>query len=254
MSEKGQPKRFCRFCGSELKEGARFCTACGKKVAEDTVQKQKKVQKDPETAPQHPVQSKKSKGVMICAVLVIVALVVIGVMIFLIKNGLDQKADADQGDNRVQSERVVDTEQEESETTDKKDSKDKDKKDKDRKDKEKLKDTEESTQSAVKEANLPGIGEEFQNADYILPTSNSQYLTEADLEGLTKEECRLARNEIYARHGRLFLDEELQKYFDAKPWYHGTIQPDDFQDTMLNDYEMKNKDLIVQYESEHFNN
>lgn len=113
---------------------------------------------------------------------------------------------------------------------------------------------EESTQSAVKETNLPGIGEEFQNADYILPTSNSQYLTEADLEGLTKEECRLARNEIYARHGRLFLDEELQKYFDAKAWYHGTIQPDDFQDTMLNDYEMKNKDLIVQYESEHFNN
>lgn len=191
---------------------------------------------------------------MICAVLVIAALVVIGIMIFLIKNGLDQKADADQGDNRVQSERVVDTEQEESETTDKKDSKDKDKKDKDRKDKEKLKDMEESTQSAVKETNLPGIGEEFQNADYILPTSNSQYLTEADLEGLTKEECRLARNEIYARHGRLFLDEELQKYFDAKPWYHGTIQPDDFQDTMLNDYEMKNKDLIVQYESEHFNN
>lgn len=249
MSEKGQPKRFCRFCGGELKEGARFCTSCGKKVVEDTVAVPP-VQ-EPKEAKQIE-KPKKSKGVIICAVLVIAALAAIGIMIFLIKNGLDQSTDVEQESRRTRSERVVDTQKEESESADKKDKKEKE--DKAKKEKEKQMDTEESTESAVKETHLPGVGEDLQNTDYILPTSNSQYLTEADLEGLTKEECRLARNEIYARHGRMFLDEELQRYFDAKPWYHGTIQPDDFQDTMLNDYEMKNKDLIVQYESEHFSN
>lgn len=84
--------------------------------------------------------------------------------------------------------------------------------------------------------------------DYILPTSDREYLTEADLEGLTKEELRLARNELYARHGRLFQDEMLQSYFNSKDWYDGYIDPDDFNERMLNDYEMANKDLIVEYE------
>lgn len=77
-----------------------------------------------------------------------------------------------------------------------------------------------------------------------------RYLTRSDLEGLTQEQLRIARNEIYARRGRLFLDEELQKYFDSFDWYTGTIQPDDFQEELLNDFERKNIELIVAYEKE----
>lgn len=84
--------------------------------------------------------------------------------------------------------------------------------------------------------------------DYILPTSDSVKLTEEDLEGLTKEELRIARNEIYARKGRKFQDEELQKYFEGKEWYEGTIEPDDFSDSMLSKIETYNKDFIVAYE------
>lgn len=35
---------------------------------------------------------------------------------------------------------------------------------------------------------------------YILPNSDTKLLTKDDLKGLTSEECKIARNEIYARH------------------------------------------------------
>ena len=87
-------------------------------------------------------------------------------------------------------------------------------------------------------------------AGYIFANSDTQLLTKADLEGLSKEECQIARNEIYARHGRRFNDEELQAYFDAQEWYEGTIDPDDFQESVLSDIEIANKNLIVTYEEE----
>lgn len=70
------------------------------------------------------------------------------------------------------------------------------------------------------------------------------------MEGMSAEECKLARNEIYARHGRKFNDEELQAYFDACDWYEGTIEPDDFQESILSETEIANKDVIVEYEKE----
>lgn len=84
--------------------------------------------------------------------------------------------------------------------------------------------------------------------DYILPESNIRILTDDDFSDLTAEECRLARNELYARHGRRFNDNELQDYFDSKSWYQGTIAPEDFDENVFNEYEIMNRDLIVQYE------
>ena len=86
--------------------------------------------------------------------------------------------------------------------------------------------------------------------DYILPDSSTRFLTKSDLYGLSAEECRIARNEIYARHGRMFNDETLQAYFESFAWYYPTIHPDDFEESMLNEYELENRDLIVEYETE----
>lgn len=81
--------------------------------------------------------------------------------------------------------------------------------------------------------------------EYILPDSSTRYLTGTDIAGLTSEELRLARNEIYARHGRKFKDEALQAYFNSKSWYAGTIEPERFSDdALLNDVERKNLELI----------
>lgn len=86
---------------------------------------------------------------------------------------------------------------------------------------------------------------------YQFRTSNCCYLTESDLAGLNAMECKIARNEIYARYGRLFTDPDLQAYFNGKRWYYGFISPEEFDDNVLNECERANLDLIVQYETAH---
>lgn len=83
---------------------------------------------------------------------------------------------------------------------------------------------------------------------YILPDISTRKLTEQDLVGMNSNTIRLARNELYARHGRKFKDEELQNYFGSKNWYHPTIEADDFNDKVLNEIEEYNRDFIVEYE------
>lgn len=86
------------------------------------------------------------------------------------------------------------------------------------------------------------------SSEYIISDSNSVYLTEKDLSHLTLEQLRLARNEIYARHGRLFKDSSLQNYFNSCSWYSGTIAADDFSESVFNSYEEKNVLLICKVE------
>lgn len=85
--------------------------------------------------------------------------------------------------------------------------------------------------------------------EYALPYSDSQYITESDLYGMTKTDCRIARNEIYARHGRIFSDEALQSYFEICSWYYGAIAPEEFNDTFLSDVERHNLEVILGYEA-----
>lgn len=85
-------------------------------------------------------------------------------------------------------------------------------------------------------------------AKYLLPFSAERLLTEADLHFLTKNELRLARNEIFARHGRLFEDKYLQDYFDAQEWYFGHIAPEDFSQSVLSDIELANISFIRSYQ------
>ena len=65
-----------------------------------------------------------------------------------------------------------------------------------------------------------------------------------------KEMCRLARNGIYARCGRKFNDITLQKYFEQYDWYEPEIEPDEFTESLLNEYQIANRDLIIEYEKE----
>lgn len=81
---------------------------------------------------------------------------------------------------------------------------------------------------------------------YLLPDSAIRLISEFELSEFTAWELRVARNEIYARHGRKFNDINLQNYFDSQEWYSGTIAPDDFDDMMmLNDIEKANLDIIM---------
>ena len=91
---------------------------------------------------------------------------------------------------------------------------------------------------------------EADGEEHILPESNSRYLTRGDLAGLSQQECCLARNEIYARHGRIFVNGSISRYFNSKDWYSPTVSGNDFRDSVLNEYELANIKLISDYEQE----
>ena len=84
--------------------------------------------------------------------------------------------------------------------------------------------------------------------EYVLPDSAKRKLKKSDLKGLSKEELRIARNEIYARHGRMFDDKKLQKYFDSQSWYDGTVPTSEFSEDVLSSVEKKNVAFIRQFE------
>ena len=70
-------------------------------------------------------------------------------------------------------------------------------------------------------------------------------ITPEMIEGLFVEDLRVLRNEIYAKHGRVFKDPNLQKYFETQIWY----QPNpDFKDEMLSETESKNLAIIRETE------
>ena len=93
-------------------------------------------------------------------------------------------------------------------------------------------------------------GELITYSDYVLPQSNSRYYSYGEIDALTTRQIEVARNELYARHGRGFRDDALQNYFYGQSWYTYQYDPDTF-DAMaspFNDYERSNLATILSVE------
>lgn len=91
-----------------------------------------------------------------------------------------------------------------------------------------------------------------QPGDYYFPDSNSRYLTDEELQNYSSSDLELAKNEIYARHGRQFVTQRIADYFNSKSWYQGTIDPETFdaqQSEIFNEYEIANISKIVEWEN-----
>lgn len=54
---------------------------------------------------------------------------------------------------------------------------------------------------------------------FLFPDSDRRFLAETDLKDMSAIELRIARNEIFARHGRFFKDQVLANYFSQFSWY-----------------------------------
>jgi hypothetical protein len=79
----------------------------------------------------------------------------------------------------------------------------------------------------------------------ILPESDDRPLERADLQYLDNWQLTLARNEIFARHGRPFQHEEIRKHFEGLSWY----SPDpDYDEAWLSQVERENAQFIVEYQ------
>lgn len=216
----------CKRCGKELAVSAKFCTNCGMEVVQDRdrilLEDEENVKTElsdssnitsNENMKTSKIENLKEKWNDKYTIVVIIGIMIIAAFGgFIFKNVRSQNEEVNENDYTYNE--VYNDEEE------------------------------------TEEDELEDEFESQETQEYILPDSSSSYLTKSDLMGLSAEECRLARNEIYARHGRMFEDESLQKYFENFDWYYPTIQPDDFDESMLNDYEIFNRDLIVEYETE----
>lgn len=86
--------------------------------------------------------------------------------------------------------------------------------------------------------------------DYLISNSDKEYLNLQDLLKMTDDELVMARNEIFARHGRQFVLDYIRDYFNSKSWYQGTIAPEAFDPKVFNEFERSNVERMV-YAEEH---
>ena len=89
----------------------------------------------------------------------------------------------------------------------------------------------------------------YEKADHLSYTTVTKY-TLQDLSILDSYGLKITRNEIFARHGRMFNDQELQEYFKRQQWYVPQIAANDFDTSGLNEVEKYNVNLISVYEEQ----
>ena len=89
---------------------------------------------------------------------------------------------------------------------------------------------------------------ELTSLEYWIEHCDDQFFAQEDLETFDKSDCRIARNAVYAKSGRKFKDASLQTYFSQFNWYHPTISPDSFSNSILNNFQSHNLNLIIAYE------
>lgn len=243
---------YCSKCGKQIRDDIKFCGYCGAPVAA-TAKKTKPVpvalptenSEDPAKAvPPTNVEASEKEGKKSGRIFLFGAVgLIVGVLagIFLMKNL--KTPDSDDSLAMVQETQMEETYSAENET-------------------ETNEFTEESeAEEPVFEENVsPEEMEEEKKetepvyfGEYILPECTIRFYTVEELRNFSLEELRLARNEIYARHGRSFQAEDLKQYFSAKSWYeplYSAAEMDALGDSILNEYEIENRNRIVQVESE----
>ena len=86
----------------------------------------------------------------------------------------------------------------------------------------------------------------------MLPSSDSYYYSYDELSSMSAWDLYIARNEIYARHGRMFNRSDLQDYFNSQSWYEPIYTASQFDSMggMLSDVELQNAKLMKQVEAD----
>lgn len=84
---------------------------------------------------------------------------------------------------------------------------------------------------------------------YFIENCDRRYFTAAELSDLSAEELVYARNAIYAKSGRIFSSEKFGYFFRRFSWYIPSISAEEFSESILNEYQTANRDLILTLEN-----
>lgn len=75
--------------------------------------------------------------------------------------------------------------------------------------------------------------------------TDKKYYAKEEFENQPMLVIHLAKNEIYARHGYIFTNEDLYNYFMGCIWYSPTCSSADFEDDVFNEYERANLEILA---------
>ena len=75
--------------------------------------------------------------------------------------------------------------------------------------------------------------------------TDKKYYTKEEFENEPMLVIHLAKNEIYARHGYTFADKDLYNYFMGCIWYSPTCDSTNFDDSIFNEYERANLEILA---------
>lgn len=194
---------YCTNCGQKINESSRFCTKCGSKEVKDS-----NLSPTPKTRMEK--KKSRSKTRLMAGVGSIMALLLVsGVTYSMVKGSHKPKPNT----NVAATKTITPA---------------------------KNKDVENKSKPSQNQQSKKDESSTLSSKDTILPASDKRVMQEEDLATLTKGQLRLARNEIYARHGYIFKSEDLQKYFANKSWYH----PNPSFDGSLTEVEKQNVAII----------
>ena len=237
---------FCSNCGAEISDGAKFCDSCGTPVGTGDADKTAVVPPTPPTPPASPTPAEpggtRPHGSSVVAVVMsAVALVAVVALVVVVANpfGGSRNEPAQSAQQPVDDSAPA---EEESEASDEGAEKDEatDAAEAGSEDDASADDASEDA-AGTQQNNVVVVVEGNDRApappastvvhvsdDYILPYSATYEYSTSEISHLSDWELYLARNEIYARHGREFRNDDLVRYFGDKSWYTPIYSPDDF--------------------------
>ncbi|MDD3183802.1 MAG: YARHG domain-containing protein [Anaerostipes sp.] len=212
---------FCTKCGKKIDDTSQFCPYCGASTSEDIEELGEVKQENyiREEQPQYRNQEPQMKSNKVpIVVLGIVLVLVAGFIGFFLAN---QNQSSDVATSEVTTKEDTSAVTTEAVTT------------------------QATTEAITTEATTQTPYRT--GVDYVFPYSNTEYLSRSQVAGLSSWDLKVARNEIFARHGYIFKNKSLQSYFESKSWYRGT-RSGEISDDELNRYEKENIKLIKVYE------
>lgn len=89
----------------------------------------------------------------------------------------------------------------------------------------------------------------YHGGTYLFP-SYEEVITRSELQKLNRKTVKLILQEIYARYGYTFEDDDLVEYFESQSWYMPTTTDIDEVEKQFNEYEKENVEIIENYQRE----
>mgnify|MGYP000018368440 CR=1 FL=1 len=223
--------KFCTYCGAKMPKDIKFCTSCGKAFKSATAPmnttdsvEDKRIEQNEKNNEKTSIKPKKNKKGLLLGIVGITVVIIL--ILYFIGRGTDTDLNPNNTEGTLEKNSLYNSTQEIETIFE-----------------------EQSSEMIMETESMTESENSFETSEYILPDSNTRYLTEGDVEGLSKDEIRIAINEIYARHGRMFQTEDLNAYFSSKSWYEPKYSAEEFsaiESSIMNDYEKKNIEFLAE--------